>query len=151
VCNKVAVPKTKQVCNRVCTKTTVTTEQMPSSSTVTSTGKGGKSMVMVSTGKGHRRLAGAESTDMLLPLLAGKALIAKAAGAMIGAKVVAGGAMMAHAAPQIDVQCNDVSQSKDGAAIDFHMQPELNRPGVLLLTLTVCVCQVQLGATGCHM
>jgi hypothetical protein len=92
----------------VCTKTTVTTEQMPTASTVTSTGKGGA--VMVSTGKGHRRLAGADSADMLpLPLLAGKALIAKAAGAVVGAKVFAGGAMVAHSLPQTDVQCNDVS------------------------------------------
>lgn len=110
-------------------------------------------MVMVSTGKGHRKLAGADSADMLpLPLLAGKALIAKAAGAMIGAKVVAGGAMMAHAAPQTDVQCNDVSRSFGCGGVWLWRccklcNPEVCIQGSVVETECVRVCLLwQLGA-----
>lgn len=126
VCNKVPVPKTKQVCNRICTKTTTTTEQMTTEPTVMSSGKGGQ--VVVSTGKG-RKMLGTESADML-PLvaaghLAGKALVAKAAGAFIGAKAVAGAAAVSHSgkggvvmqAPQEDVQCNDVSAARHGDSV----------------------------------
>lgn len=120
VCNKVPVPKTKQVCNRICTKTTTREEQIDTPSTVVSTGKGGDQMVMqMSAGKGHRKLANAEGTEMLplmaLGHLAGKALIAKAAGVAIGAKAVAAAGEMhagkgvAMEAPQEDVQCQDVS------------------------------------------
>lgn len=125
VCNKVPAPETKQVCNRICTKTTTREEQIETPSTVVSTGKGkgGDSMVMVSAGKGHRKLAG---TEAMLPFLAvghlaGKALVAKAAGAVIGAKAVAAtaavhtGKGVAMEAPQEDVQCQDVSGSSSSS------------------------------------
>jgi hypothetical protein len=120
VCNKVPVPKTKQVCNRICTKTTTMTEQIATEPTVVG-GKGKGQAVMVTAGKG-RKMLGAESAEML-PLLAaghiaGKAMFAKAAGAVMATKAVAGAAVVSHAgkgkgmvmqAPQEDVQCNDVS------------------------------------------
>ena len=76
---------------------------------------------MVTAGKG-RKMLGAESAEML-PLMAaghiaGKAMFAKAAGAVMATKAVAGAAVVSHAgkgkgmvmqAPQEDVQCNDVS------------------------------------------
>jgi hypothetical protein len=86
---------------------------------VVSTGKGGEQIMVSHSGKGHRKLAGADNAEML-PLLAaghlaGKALVAKAAGAVIGAKAIAGAAAM-HSGkgavvnmPQEDVQCQDVS------------------------------------------
>lgn len=114
VCQKVPVQKTKQICNHICTKTTTVTETINTTPTVMSSGKGGEAVVTVSTGKGHRRLAGTDAIDMLpLPLIVGKAMLAK----VVGAKAVAGaaviskgkGAEVVAAAPQEDVQCNDVS------------------------------------------
>lgn len=117
VCSKVPAPETKQVCNRICTKTTTREEQIETPSTVVSTGKGkgGDSMVMVSAGKGHRKLSGTEMLPLLaVGHLAGKAVVAKAAGAVIGAKAFAAtaavhsGKGVAMEAPQEDVQCQDV-------------------------------------------
>lgn len=94
------------------------TETIDTPSKVVSTGKGGEQQIMVSLGKGHRKLAGADNAEML-PLLAvghlaGKAMVVKAAGAVMGAKAIAGAAVMhsgkgAVNMPQEDVQCQDVS------------------------------------------
>jgi len=114
VCNKVPVPKTKQICNRICTKTTTYQESIATTPQVVSSGKGGESMVMVSSGKGHRRLAGVDNADglPLLGHLAGKAFLAGkiahvAAAAPVMAQGKGKGATVSQ--PQTDVQCNDVS------------------------------------------